>query len=1596
MPPRRNTRPADNPQPPPRPGFQTVLNSLLAQRDAALGVTIPSQPIARWESSSQPEILWELLAERRRAGVPPSLSQEQNAAVEAAIAHIPPAIIDDTIVEMEVAVSTSQGASPALTVVSDAFWNALQAVLPASGIPDIVTKGPAFQEAHRSNDSAGSSPMDTSSDGILAPQPHSPSLITPFPALGDLPNAPIVLSSDSDHPAGEHEVAPATHVEVTSPPDGGGVASSPPDHVTPSEALASDGMPANSDDTPLDSVSSWGRDAGHPLELSSDPSTHSSLRSSEIPDVPDMGPARRGGRMTTGKVTDDLEGANPAVLARLRYSNIVPARDTRSSAEPAIKRGVTNEILRQFAVTDLSDGSVFTYANLDTAHEEAEASLHGATDELNQVRLGFSHYFLRDPINLVEDPSVPIESNYLRRMADIVGAVLCGGPCATSESDEDVYGSLLPGDWFRLATFLMAAIARGCLRTSDLCKKGSFDVNPCKDDFILDPSITAPVSQAALLQAIAAQITEELHPVGALMPQDSADGLRATIWRAHEGQIRAWTEREVLSVYSRLSDICLSDIVDKIQSEAPVEQITDAIREEIGEETRGKFLGLIAQEKTRAYEAAITEARAEALKEAMETGRLEAAQKGRSYEKIQLDRAEEEARLEAARLFKKRLASERDKMAHKVDVEIRKERDQVLAERRSALEAGLASMDWDARVDHIRSLAVQAGLLDESDLARATPPKRAEPPQATTAPTATSGKFKQPSDAESRAAIAKFVDSSASGPSPEQSHSDPSPCPAAGEDDPPSEIKVHSMDWADDSSEELPPLPIDFDSKERSSGASIHCPANAMIDDSSDVVALASFRDPDSGALPLTPSPQPTPAPAPVSEAAQLFDRIMDAIRPMQAELKRIGDKVDGKPTPSAAPPPKGKSPSTSQSSRGPTVRSATEPIRSPPPFPPTNSPPTILDDVAEERSDEIRSSDPNFPPLAPSGSRKTRYRRKVADELAVRNASVPGAPAPGRGRQNPGFVRAPPVFASVITKSAMGAQQRAADGAKTARDIQRRGPSGKLKPGHSAAPLGFTEVVVTRNGGLDDVEEENAFRRKIPVDIVQAAQRALNKASRDPPLILRGRWTENVAKTGNFVYRLAGDIPIATILACRDQLCEPFPPGDVWIVPTKGWTWVQLRGVDVTYAEDDVDYVFEGDQLLQAFSANPCFQGVDIMVPPHFQGNPANFKQKVATVIAAISDPDNSRCQRAAAEGVCMFGRQVKFVRAGDSPSLVQCSRCHQVGHYFSSPKCRLPPGENKCFRCGGPHHSDNHDFECRGTHATQGVCNCPKKCILCKGSGHTARDKACPRRGDFAPPRLLRPTPVEESQGVDSRMVAPPAVSRAKARTLPLGKGKETTKAGTAAMGVSLALQDARSSFPEGICAETGVYDLLCFCCPMPDTETYRKRYVQEEGPDSLRTSKGSSIIDLHTEFSARKASNEKLIRIAQTNYGDKFHQDEELAAIIAQCEHRKSDTLDYGPRQDPSDDWIRNMPLDEQVGEAVGGPSAVEVADAGISDWKSITADARRAPPGAPPGAVLHTITNPGGRPTNLGWAVPNRFEVLKGPQADASPSEVADHA
>jgi hypothetical protein len=870
--PRRHTRhflPPPGIGNPPPPGFQSVLNSLLAQRDAALGVSVPSQPIARWSSSSQPEILWELLAERRRAGIPPTLSQEQDAALEAAIAHIPVAIVNDTITSMEEAVQASQGGpSPALTIVSDNFWEALQLALPASGIPDQITSTLPFTEARHPSQSTGSSPMDISSDLPTPGRPAAPA--PPLPQTGDAPDAPIILSSDSD-------IQEIPNPTITTGARAESEAASP----LPASSMSGERL---SDHFPSTSVS-FGDDAEHALELSLD-SPLSSFHSSQAPDVPDMGPARRGGRMTTGRVIDQFEDASPAVLARARYLNVIPARDTKSLTPERELSEVARALpaLQRIANTPLTDGSVFNVETMRVAHEEAEGALESITAELNRVREGFSHYFLREPLALLEDPSVPIESEHLRRMADIVGAVLSGGPRTMAEGEMDVWLALPPGDWYRLSTFITASIARGCICTPDVGRKGQFDVEPCRDQFIHDASLVRPRTQKDLLMAVLAQVQEELRDEGALLPQDSHDGLRATVWRAHEGQIRAWTEREVLSVYSRLSDLCLSDILDKIESEASVEEITEVMREEITQETRGKHLGLIAIKKTKAFNEAVTQARADTLREALATGAAEAASKGKAYEKMILSRAEDEARIEGDKVYKARLESLRTKMKRKAELEVEAEHAQVLAERRSALEDSLTLMDFNARKDYVRTQAIQLGLLNDSATPVPSPPKRAKVGHAPM----TTPKASRASPAAKKA------------PAP-----DPSSCLAAEEDATTPRNKPVPMEWSESSQDD--PLPaIDFDASTRSTSSSRYAPGNAMEDDPITPKALASFKDPDVGALPLSPSGSkstpkmatPTPPTQTPSEIKQLSDLISSKLSSMEKEIARIAGIVDNKGTP--------------------------------------------------------------------------------------------------------------------------------------------------------------------------------------------------------------------------------------------------------------------------------------------------------------------------------------------------------------------------------------------------------------------------------------------------------------------------------------------------------------------------------------------------------------------------------------------------------------------------------------------------------------------------------------------------------------------------
>ncbi|KAN0141043.1 hypothetical protein V8E53_000799 [Lactarius tabidus] len=280
-----------------------------------------------------------------------------------------------------------------------------------------------------------------------------------------------------------------------------------------------------------------------------------------------------------------------------------------------------------------------------------------------------------------------------------------------------------------------------------------------------------------------------------------------------------------------------------------------------------------------------------------------------------------------------------------------------------------------------------------------------------------------------------------------------------------------------------------------------------------------------------------------------------------------------------------------------------------------------------------------------------------------------------------------------------------------------------------------LTEVTVIRFGRLSNKEEECKFCTCNLVEIIQSVQRDLARQAKNLPAVLSGRWSTTSNTMGNFVFTIAGIIPPRNLMAIKPYLCRPFK-GCTELVPMKGWMWIQLRLVPM---EDLDGCVWGPEDLLSQFIANPCFQDALICITPHWQGNPLNNNKEWSTVLAAIIDEDNSICQNALTHRVRMFGVQVKFLHCRDNPTLLQCSRCHLLGHYASSSKCKMPRNAIKCYRCGGPHDGRDHDYECNAkTHKTLGKCDCTLKCLLCKKTDHHAHSCKCLKRGDFNPPCL------------------------------------------------------------------------------------------------------------------------------------------------------------------------------------------------------------------------------------------------------------------
>ena len=357
----------------------------------------------------------------------------------------------------------------------------------------------------------------------------------------------------------------------------------------------------------------------------------------------------------------------------------------------------------------------------------------------------------------------------------------------------------------------------------------------------------------------------------------------------------------------------------------------------------------------------------------------------------------------------------------------------------------------------------------------------------------------------------------------------------------------------------------------------------------------------------------------------------------------------------------------------------------------------------------------------------KATLRKKTAKDMA--NAAVPGSASFANTRlepNTPDHVRGhinvnPPLRPMFSTVTAKGVEQSNADRPfiKAARKVQKT-PVVTLRPGATST----TEITIIRKGGVRS-EEEDAIRSTDPKEIVHAVRQELNKATANPPVVLNGRWSTQVQRTGNFVFTIHGVLDAHQVMGISKYLCEPFP-GECYAVPADGWMWVHLRGVP-TASFDGI--VYNHEELANEVFTNKCFQGLFVPGPPSWLQHPAFVQtQDKATVMMAYVDRDNSVTARAKKESIVMFGRQVQFVPVGDKPIQYQCSRCWAIGH--RNKECRLAAGVVRCFICGKSHHGNVHNYECAGKHTIPGVCSCLFKCLVCGGADHHAASPKCPKK--------------------------------------------------------------------------------------------------------------------------------------------------------------------------------------------------------------------------------------------------------------------------
>jgi hypothetical protein len=1065
--------------------------------------------------------------------------------------------------------------------------------------------------------------------------------------------------------------------------------------------------------------------------------------------IPDQGPAvavRKSLAVTVAGKSPSVNASpgnrpsNPIELsADTRSPSVVVSHDVTYHTPPRLTQAET-EITS--SCLPLSRGDSLDGLITDKMVEDAREAMDLCMEDVNISRLGYAHYYLEDELRMVTDanPDITVPSENLRRVLDLATGVIGVGPVSTSGEDAgDTWHCLKPSAWFRASTALLASIVRGCVRTAGIHAAGDFPFDICLDKVQYAPGIDPPTTQANALRLLACQLLNELGRDSCTADFSIAEAaqLHDARFASYKAYVLARTDYECTVMGNQMTHLGLTELVNAASNEYTRDELLEIVREDLRGQVRGHYPVEMATLEIETRQEMDAELRERVERDAQATFDVALARRVAELMPDLEVAAQAKARALAKPLVSKYAAGAMDFAKHEAE-----ERAKAHGKEHYATRAAAMKLHWDQaianeEVDMVRAAAISLGIFPEVDPACVPRPakKQRGEPRSVTATKATeehrdraagpSGE-KRKLDAPAVPALPTLVVSpSAPLTRPDQAvkeDPEPSSCPQTAEED----VSMRVLS--------LPPPELDashlsdahMDPQTRGVASSMHCPNNAMEDD---VVALGGLGLSEAADDGVAPSPSTSAPPSlriPDStqdQAAAAVWKILSAqvdrrCAAMEAKVAAALTRLPSPPT--KAPPPVGPPTAAAQP---PAVRFADPPASRPGPPAARASVMTPAPPPAAPKP-RGKAPAPTAPTPAPRVDDESSFPSLVKESEWTtvgpkgNKSKISFAGALGKPQH--------------LTKTAMLHQQAAQTLSRHTQVIQGRTPAGHPRRANQARPVApnTTEVTIIRFGGIDDDAMELAVKKRSPPDLVRDLQRRFAAAVAKPPKILSGRWA---VTHGNFVLTFAGELSATLIFSYRHIVRSLF--GEfVELCPVKGFTWAQLRGVS-TMNEHGVIR----EDLAEELGSNPMFARTLMPVPPYFQVSPERIRSGTGTVIFAFIDDGGALTTQASRDGVCMYGTRVKYVHCGDKPNLIQCGRCHELGHHKNAKSCRVPRTAVRCVRCGRHHASADHDSICAAkTHTTAGVCNCTYKCLLCKQTGHDARSRQCPMRGDFAPPRL------------------------------------------------------------------------------------------------------------------------------------------------------------------------------------------------------------------------------------------------------------------